>query len=199
MYLSIGSLTIQKQWVAVLLAMLLIELLLLIWRRKVESDVYSSAMIVFILTWKLSIIIFQLPFVIKNPLSIVYFDGGIKGYYLAIILVLTYLAFQVKKRAIVQIDWVIFLALLTFNLYEIVLHILLVEQLWIKLLTVIINLIFLIVLLIVGRKDIWNVQLAVLFPIVQLLLYSIHNETFTSICTYMFFIVGLLIMKKRWK
>ena len=197
MYLTIGSVSIQKHWVAIILAMLIIELILVIRKKKVESDIFSSAIIMFILFWKLSILVFQFPFIIKNPLSIVYFDGGIKGYYLAIAIVLIYTWFKVQKQAIIKINSAIFLALLMFNFYEIIIHILLDGLFWVKAITLFVNLSFLLLLFMFGRKEVWNTQLAILFPIIQILLYSIHDETITSILTYSIIIVCLLIMKKR--
>ena len=197
MYLTIGSVSIQKHWVVIILAMLIIELILVIRKKKVESDIFSSAIIMFILIWKLSILVFQFPFIIKNPLSIVYFDGGIKGYYLAIAIVLIYTWFKVQKQAIIKINSAIFLALLMFNFYEIIIHILLDGLFWVKAITLFVNLSFLLLLFMFGRKEVWNTQLAILFPIIQILLYSIHDETITSILTYSIIIVCLLIMKKR--
>lgn len=196
MFLTIGSISIQKHWVAIILAMLVIELILIIWKKKVEADIFSSAMIMFIFIWKLSMIVFQFPFIIKNPLSILYFDGGIKGYYLALIIVLIYTWFKVRKQAIINIHSAIFLALLMFNFYEIILHMLVDGLFWVKAITLFINLLFLLLLFLFGRKEVWNTQLAILFPIIQMLLYSIHDETITSILTYSIFITCLLIMKK---
>src|SRR5699024_9068215 len=137
--------------------------------------------------WKLSIILFQFPFIIKNPLSIVYFDGGAKGYYLAIVLVLLYIALKVKK-AVVSVDWVIYLILLTFTLYEIILHVLVIEPLWMKGIVFVVHFLFLLALFFFGRKEVWNVQLAILFPIVQVMLYSLHDQTYTSVITYGIFV-----------
>lgn len=197
MYLTIGSVSIPKHWVAIILAMLIIELILFLRKKKVESDIFGSAIIMFILIWKLSILVFQFPFITKNPLSIVYFDGGIKGYYLAIAIVLIYTWFKVQKQAIIKINSAIFLALLMFNFYEIIIHILLDGLFWVKAITLFVNLSFLLLLFMFGRKEVWNTQLAILFPTIQILLYSIHDGTITSILTYNIIIVCLLIMKKR--
>ncbi|MFK4997227.1 hypothetical protein ACI2OX_05345 [Bacillus sp. N9] len=48
----------------------------------------------------MSVIVFQLPFVIANPMTILYFNGGIKGYWLAIIAVCMYLYVTKKTNGL---------------------------------------------------------------------------------------------------
>ncbi|WP_438350822.1 hypothetical protein ACP8HI_09345 [Paenibacillus sp. FA6] len=61
------------------------------------SDKFGNALILGFVTWKCSIIIFDPVSVIQYPMSLVYFNGGDKGLWLAVIISLLYLWIRTRK------------------------------------------------------------------------------------------------------
>ncbi|MBS4208361.1 hypothetical protein [Bacillus sp. FJAT-50079] len=196
MWLSFGSLTLPTAWLAIIIASLLTTGMLFLLKRKKEADYYSNAILLFILTWKLSVIIFQWSFVVANPMTIIYFDGGIKGYWLGIIVACTYLFVTIRR----QMDWAtIFQAfLLTMVIYELTIKIVEEISITMKLIFLLVNGSFAIATMLKGREDSWRSQLIILFPIMQILLYSFHDRIFSSpIITYVVASMMLLILSKK--
>ena len=96
---SIGSVTVQASWVAIVSAILITSLFLYVRKEKVIADWYSNAVFLFILTWKLSVILFQFKMAISHPLTLLYFNGGMKGYWLGIAAIGIYTFFKLKKTS----------------------------------------------------------------------------------------------------
>ena len=55
------------------------------------AEQVSSAFFLFIFVWKGSILLFQFDLVVKAPLSLLYFNGGINGFILGIAVALAYM------------------------------------------------------------------------------------------------------------
>ena len=96
-YLSIGSINVPYSWLAFLVAIFISE-----WMTKKNKDAQLDAyLFLYIIIWKVSYIIFYFDAFINAPLSILYFDGGMKGHYLAIFITVLQL---IRKRHTLQID-----------------------------------------------------------------------------------------------
>ncbi|WP_166245394.1 peroxiredoxin family protein [Paenibacillus turpanensis] len=65
--------------------------------REALLSIYFSAWVVWLLTWKLSLVIFNPTDVIHYPASLLYYSGGIRGRWLASILTAAYIAFRLKR------------------------------------------------------------------------------------------------------
>lgn len=61
------------------------------------SDKFVNALILGFLTWKFSTIIFDPVSVIQNPMSLIYFSGGDRGLWLAIVVSVIFLGVQTQK------------------------------------------------------------------------------------------------------
>ncbi|MEK4425987.1 redoxin family protein [Solibacillus sp. FSL K6-1523] len=96
-YLSIGSINVPYSWLAFLVAIFISE-----WMTKKNKDVQLDAyLFLYIIIWKLSYVIFYFDAFITAPLSILYFDGGMNGHYLAIFVTVLQL---IRKRQSLQLD-----------------------------------------------------------------------------------------------
>lgn len=96
-YLSIGSINIPYSWLAFLGAVFISE-----WMTKKNKDAQLDAyLFLYIIIWKLSYIIFYFDAFINAPLSVLYFDGGMKGHYLAIFVTVLQL---IRKRHTLHLD-----------------------------------------------------------------------------------------------
>ena len=80
----IGSLTVPSTWIALITAFVVAYSAVRIRIGKYTADILLDAVFYFIIVWKLSVIFTNFNTVIKSPLSIIYFDGGILGFYLGL-------------------------------------------------------------------------------------------------------------------
>lgn len=95
-HIQIGNITISVIWVAVFIAFLIASLILRFFRKS-GGDWLWNGFFLYFLVWKLSYGLFNLSFVLENPISLLYFDGGIKGHFLGLLLLGGYLFFVIRK------------------------------------------------------------------------------------------------------
>lgn len=96
---TIGSFTFPASWAAIVISFLLTGIILrLLFKKQNIVDLYGNAVFIFIIIWKLSIVIFDFKTTISNPMTIVYFHGGLKGYWLGIMTVCIYLIYICYKK-----------------------------------------------------------------------------------------------------
>lgn len=102
-FIHIGNITLQTEWGATLLALLLFMLIEKFIRKK-SSGWFQDVLINYILVWKLSYILFEFPLFISNPLSVLYFNGGSRGHILGLLVAFLLLVRKTKKNK-EEIDW----------------------------------------------------------------------------------------------
>ncbi|MBS4223149.1 hypothetical protein [Lederbergia citrea] len=190
-WVSIGSLTIPASWAAMVLAFLLTFIFLYIRRDKVVADWYGNAIFIFIFTWKLSVVLFQLKLTISNPLNILYFNGGIKGYWLGLAVAIIYTVFKRKsdlERSGYALSW-----LLTVVFYEAIYGFFIGDSLTLIVIQLIVGIGFLVAVIYKSNQ----IQLLILFIGVQGLAYSIKNELLsTTMATYFIVTVFIIMIVK---
>ncbi|WP_338751522.1 hypothetical protein [Bacillus sp. FJAT-52991] len=91
---TIGSITIPVSQLALGITFLLIGAYLWWKKEKDLLDVYGNTVFLFIIVWKFSIIIFSFSMVIEAPMSLLYFNGGERGLWLAVMAALMYMAWK---------------------------------------------------------------------------------------------------------
>lgn len=64
---------------------------------KMIPDILFNTLIVGLLIWKLSPLLYDAAFILQNPLSLLYFSGGIKGLVLAAFYTIGMLSYRTKK------------------------------------------------------------------------------------------------------
>lgn len=100
----IRSMTLPSSWVAVIIALIVTWLILWKFYGRAVEDWFSDTAIVFILVWKLSVIVTDFNMVIDFPLSILYFNGGKIGVFLGLFAALTKLYLSLRKRGFKEKD-----------------------------------------------------------------------------------------------
>ncbi|PAQ13628.1 hypothetical protein CD798_14580 [Bacillaceae bacterium SAOS 7] len=95
---TIGSLTVPASQLALGLAFLLIALYLWWKKEKDLLDVYGNTVLLFILVWKFSIALFSFSLVIEAPMSLLYFNGGDRGFWLAVMVAFIYIAWKWPRQ-----------------------------------------------------------------------------------------------------
>ena len=83
-YYIIGNLTVPSSWIALIIAFVVAYGAVRIRFGKKNAELLSDAFFYLIIVWKLSVIILDFSSVIRSPLSIFYFHGGMVGYFLGI-------------------------------------------------------------------------------------------------------------------
>lgn len=101
---QLGPLTIKYEW-AILFAAALITYAVL--KKAIHNKAFSkdfldtlfNIVFIWIIIYKLSILLFRPTLLLTNPLGLLYFNGGTKGAILALIVCLIYLFQTFKKRS----------------------------------------------------------------------------------------------------
>ncbi|MCA1055330.1 hypothetical protein LCM10_10070 [Rossellomorea aquimaris] len=190
---NIGAFTFPGSWAALVMAFIITFIALFFWNKK-ASDWYSNAVFYFILIWKLSVIVVDFGTVIKHPLTILYFNGGITGYWLGIAAILVYTLVKKVNPHHAIVAW-----FLTVLVYEGVFDILLGKYM-IGPAQLIVNGILLFFLL-KKMKDaggeVWVPQLLIMFTLFQMLMNSFGGFSMnTPMLTYILVAVVLLLLMK---
>lgn len=106
---KIFSLTVPSTWIAFVLAAVLTGLILYVKFGKEASSQFGDLVFVFIVVWKLSVVLTDFTTVIKHPLTILYFSGEKVGVYIGIISIIFYLLYlQVRHKPFLSIDALIY-------------------------------------------------------------------------------------------
>lgn len=100
-YVTLGQFNIPIAWLAFLIAIFYSDF------RSRKADVATNKLLehlvfTYILVWKFSYILFSLSDFLKAPLSLVYFDGGLRGHVLALV-VLAFVLYR-KRQILVWTD-----------------------------------------------------------------------------------------------
>jgi hypothetical protein len=191
---NIGAFTFPGSWAAIVTAFILTFLFLFFWNKK-ASDWYSNAIFYFILTWKLSVIVVDFTTVIKHPLTILYFHGGTAGYWMGIAVVLIYTFIKKENPYHVLAAWV-----MTVLIYEGVFDILHGTYVFGGAQLILNSILFLFLLKKMNStgREVWSMQLLIIFTLIQLLLNSSGGfEIETPLLTYIVLTIVLFSLLKK--
>ncbi|MBS4195448.1 hypothetical protein [Lederbergia citri] len=193
---TIGTLSFPATWISILAGFLVTGLFLSIRKMKETSNWFGNVAFIFILTWKLSVIFFQFEMVLSNPLSILYFNGGLKGYWLGVIASIVYTYFYVKKNN-VRIEefvqaWILFIVI-----YEFISLIVLHESLIWVFIQLILGFIVMILSFSRAKQTVWQLQIMVLYIGALAIIYSFQHELISlPMATYVIIALILSILAK---
>ena len=106
---KIFSLTVPSTWIAFVLAAVITGIILYVKFGKEASSQFGDLVFVFIIVWKLSVVLTDFTTVIKHPLMILYFSGEKAGVYIGIISIIFYLLYlQVRHKPFLSNDALIY-------------------------------------------------------------------------------------------
>lgn len=162
----IKSLTVPSSWIAVILAILITGIVL--WRifGKVTEQWFSDTAILFLLAWKLSVIITDFDMIIDFPLSILYFNGGTTGLFIGLIVALARLLWLLRRQGWPERELVAMLIALVMvqSMYQFIMVLLNETALWQKVITVVLFAGFTtLTWLKASISSVWRIQLTLLF------------------------------------
>ncbi|MDN4606837.1 hypothetical protein [Sporosarcina highlanderae] len=99
----IGNLTVPSNWIAIIIAFIIAYSVIRLRLGKKQATLFSDAIFYVIIIWKLSVILTDFSIVIRAPISIVYFNGGIFGFCLGLVFVAGRIWFEwIKGRVDVK-------------------------------------------------------------------------------------------------
>ena len=190
----IKSLTVPSSWVAVLLALILTGIV--VWRvfGKETEDWYSDAAILFLLVWKLSVVVTDFDMIMDSPLSILYFNGGETGLYLGVIAALGRLFWQLRRKGWLERELVAMLIAMVMvqSMYQLFMVLLNEAEMWQKILTV---LVFVGLTVLTWQKaklsSVWRIQLTILFLAGHLFISILQPRGFVQTPL---FVTGLFVL-----
>ncbi|MFS0646100.1 hypothetical protein [Siminovitchia sp. 179-K 8D1 HS] len=188
-WVSLGPVSVPTSWAAMVLAFLITGAFLFITKKKAALNWYENAIFIFIVTWKLSVIIFHPKMAIANPMTILYFNGGVKGYGIGLAGALLYTTFS-KKGAIIRYSELALSWILAVSTYELVYGVFKEIGALVVAIQLIINLALLTLLIIKAPNRLWMLQIITLFTCVQGIFYTLKaNLLSLPMATYLIFVI----------
>lgn len=158
---------------------------------------YWNAFFYYFLIWKLSYILFHFNLFIRNPLSSLYFNGGVKGHFLALIIISFYLLFFSGKKYSFKNREVEKLLLFFIFSYQVVINIFEKNTIELFLHTVLLAG-FLCLLFYLKKKTLlFSAQMFVLMMMIELLIWSFLHSIFSvlAVTFVLLSIIALLLSR----
>lgn len=200
-FFLIGNTTVPSSWLALLGSFVVAYIGLRLRFGKEISGVLGDAIFYFILVWKLSVIVTDFGNVIKAPLSIIYFNGGIIGFYLGLLAVGVTLLVESKKKNLHKFDRVaLFIGfIIVQSTYQVMMVFLNEGPAVAQIATVLIFPVFtLLIWISIEKWRTFPIQLTVLFPVVHIFAASLQPAgvlgvpVITTVLVSLFFALYLM-------
>ncbi|EDL63175.1 hypothetical protein [Bacillus sp. SG-1] len=182
---SIGAFSFPSTWGALIAAFFVTGIFLRIYYDK--NDWFGNTVFWFILTWKFSVILFDFTGVINQPLSILYFNGGLKGFWLGVAVSLIYIYIKGEREQLF-IAWALIILV-----YEGALEFLVDSASILSAVNILIGFVFFYLLLTKGKKEIW---LLVFLGLQLLINFSLGTLITTESMAYVLVTMGLLAIDR---
>ncbi|RDI41003.1 hypothetical protein [Falsibacillus pallidus] len=196
----IGAFTFPATWGAFVFSGVLAVLLTYLIKQGKLADIYSNALLLLLASWKLSQLIFDFQGTVSNPISLLYFHGGRKGFIFGLALTMLYLYRKIEKE---RFSTAILFGITVYQvmLYELASRIL-NNQTGIGFYASLA--VFVVVALFVWRKwndRMWMFQMSILFLLLQGIIYALEGKlaSFSMLVYLVLFGVFAILLKKEVK
>lgn len=201
-YYLIGSITVPSNWVALIVGFLVAYIAIRKRYGKQLAERFSDAVFYIIIIWKLSVVITDFSTVIKAPMAIVYFNGGMIGFCLGLVFVALRLLLDVRKERL-DISSVIGLfmgAVIVQAVYQVMMALLNDGGLVPKIVTAIGFLSLVVYLWIVAKKTEENsILLPILFMAVHFFVATLQPRGLTDSSFFVSMSIGLFFIALFWR
>lgn len=104
--IQLGPFIINVQWLVLAISGILVYIVLPLRLKAVEplnkvaQETIVDLLMIIVFVWKFSLIIFEPVKVVNNPMTLMYFSGGIRGLLLALVIAAMYLIYSSRKQGI---------------------------------------------------------------------------------------------------
>ncbi|PLR83665.1 hypothetical protein [Bacillus sp. V33-4] len=122
-YITVGRFTLPADLIAAIVAIVISALVYKLLNKKSIGDWYWNSLFIYIAVFKLSYALFNFKLFVDTPLSLIYFNGGMKGQILAAISLAVYTLFLSRKTPGMIRNEYVPIYLMFFLLYEMTLYI----------------------------------------------------------------------------
>nr|WP_304216069.1 TlpA disulfide reductase family protein [Fredinandcohnia onubensis] len=107
-FIQIGSLAIMTKWIILGVGIIAGLIIARVWLAKTTStdntksiiNLLTNGIFIGFLAWKGSLFLLEPALVIKSPMSLLYFTGGTKGLAIAVVIIVLYFLYHIKKRTV---------------------------------------------------------------------------------------------------
>lgn len=200
----IGSITVPSSWIALAVAFVVAFTVVRIRSGKLAADVFSDALFYFIIVWKLSVILTNFETVIKSPLSIIYFNGGLVGFYLGLAVAGARIILEIRKNYSVERFVALFVGAVSVQIvYQILMVVMNPGDWLVNIVTVGLFLGFGILVWLNAHKSRgWAIQLTMLWIAVHVFIAAFQEEgvmgtpVIATICMGVFFAICLYFKRE---
>ena len=86
-FFTIGSLSVPSSWIALMAAFVVAYSAVRFRYGKKHAEIIGDAFFYLVIVWKLSVVLTDFDSVLRSPLAIVYFHGGVVGFYLGLLFI----------------------------------------------------------------------------------------------------------------
>lgn len=195
-YFQIFNLTIPSIWLAVVMASFAATILYKFATTEKVTEWFGNALFIYILVWKFSYILFHFSNFLNMPLSAIYFNGGIKGHWLAVFVMALYVMLLAQKKYS-QVAWQIPSVLILYIVNLEIFYDLLNKDLTFAIIQS--GLLIIIFILLTIYKQLHMQTILLLFAIELMILSLQHTLSLTKLLTYSSLIAIAFIARRREK
>ncbi len=193
-YFTIGNLSVPSSWIALIVAFVVAYSAVRVRYGKKQAGTLSDVFFYVVIVWKLSVLITDFSSVIRSPLSLIYFNGGIVGFYLGLVVAAGKILLDMKKGRLnaneLQSLFIgVVIVQVVFQLMMVVLN---EGELLAQVGTIAVFSVFAVFFWMNSRKTgDWAIQLALLFMAVHVFVASFQPEGFVGTPLVVTIVIGL--------
>ncbi|MEI4771607.1 hypothetical protein WAX74_18450 [Psychrobacillus sp. FJAT-51614] len=190
--------TVPSTWLAFVFAAILTAFILYAKFSKETANQFSDIIFLFIVVWKLSIVLTDFSTIIQHPWMLLYFSGERAGVYIGVVWVIFYMFYLLKKQKPFPLNKALIFTLITFySTFTILVAIL--NKSSVTQISFTIFIVFLLIWILFKYKE--TIRVVILFFFIYCMLHLIFQNSLisTSMITATMFCAAILLREKLWK
>ncbi len=180
-FFIIGSLSVPASWIALMAAFVVAYSAVRFRYGKKHAEIIGDAFFYLVIVWKLSIVLTDFESVLRSPLAIIYFHGGVVGFYLGLLFIAGKILLDMKKGRLGADGFrALFTgAVLVQVVYQVMMVLLNEGELIAQVVTVVVFGLFAVFFWMnSGKAGNWPVQLALVFMAVHVFVAAVQPDEF---------------------
>ncbi|GKV57921.1 hypothetical protein NCCP2222_38680 [Sporosarcina sp. NCCP-2222] len=119
-YFLIGNITVPSSWIALIVAFIVAYSLVRILFKAKSANKWADQFFTILVIWKLSVVVTHASLIMKTPMSIIYFNGGLFGFCLGVAYVFSRSWMDQRRGNITKEQWdsLLYGAVFTLSTYQ---------------------------------------------------------------------------------
>lgn len=196
-FFTIGNLSVPSSWIALIAAFVVAYSAVRFRYGKKHAEIIGDAFFYLVIVWKLSLVLTDYESVLRSPLAIIYFNGGVVGFYLGLLFIAGKILWNMKK-GLLGADG--FRALFTGAVsvqvvYQVMMVLLNEGELIAQVVTVVVFGLFAVFFWVnSGKSGNWPVQLALVFMAVHVFVSAVQLDEFIQTPLISTLVMGLFFV-----